>query len=734
MKKLLVSFLLLAVLVQARAGEGMWLPLFLKQLNEAEMKSMGMKMNAEDIYSVNKGSLKDAIVSFGGGCTGEVISDQGLVLTNHHCGVGYIQSHSSVEKNYIDNGFWAKNRAEEIANPGLFVTFIARMEDVTTQALQGITAEMSEKERQSAIDKNLNAIRTGAAKETYQDVMVRPFYKGNQFFLFVTETYRDIRLVGAPPSSIGSFGHDTDNWVWPRHSADFSLFRIYASPDNKPAEYSADNVPFKPRHFLPISMDGVAAGDFTMVFGFPGRTDEYLPAVAVDNMVNVLNPIRIGMRDKSLAVINEAMRNSTEVKIQYTSKQSRIANAWKKWIGESQGVNRTGGIARKQKLEADFQRRVDGNPAWKQSYGTLLADYKKLSDKIMPYAKTRDYVSELGTNIELFQLASTLSRFVTIYENNGAAGFNARKAQITSYLENFYADYRPEIDKKVMAALMEEYFNKVAVDHLDPYAVEQIGFAGKDYDIFAATVFAKSMLDDKDAMLAALADTDAFITKLKADYGYTLCRSIITNNEQKVLPEYNAFRTELDLLERKYMQTQMDVFTEKRFYPDANSTLRVTYGKAEGYEARDAVNYSYMTTLDGVMEKYKPGDYEYDVPQRLRELHAAKDYGIYGVNGEMPVCFIGSNHTTGGNSGSPAVDAWGNLIGLNFDRTWEGTMSDLNYDPTICRNIMVDARYLLFIIDKFAGAGHLVNEMKLVYPKSKPVKKAEEVKKKAGKN
>lgn len=716
--KILATWLFVLTLTRTYAGEGMWLPLLLKQLNEAEMQAMGMKMSAEDIYSVNKGSLKDAVVLFGGGCTAEVISGQGLLLTNHHCGYGQIQAHSSVEKNYIDNGFWAKTIQEELPNPGLSVTFIVRIEDVTTAALAGVLPDMSDKERQSQIDKNLNGIRQGTTKETYQDVIVRPFFKGNQYFMFVTETYRDIRLVGAPPSSIGKFGADTDNWVWPRHTGDFSIFRIYASKDNKPSDYSADNVPYQPKHYFPISLDGVAEGDFTMVFGFPGRTDEYLPAVAVDVTANVLNPIRIGMRDKSLAIIDQAMRNDVKTKIQYASKQSRIANSWKKWLGETQGIRSTGGVERKKKLEAEFTTRINANPELKLKYGTLLADFDKLWKEITPYAQTRDYVSELAnTNIEMFQVVNTLSRYVTMFDNGGLPAVQGRWDQLKKYFEGHFKNYNADVDQRIFAALMEVYFNNVNKDHLSPYAVEQVVSAGKDYDAFARVVYGKSFLDNEQEVMTALGDPASFIQRVKQDMAYVLARDIVTVNEQKVLNTYNPLRSQLDLLERKYMSALMEVFPERRFYPDANSTLRVTYGKVNGYAPRDAVKYEPMTYLSGVMEKYVPGDYEFDVPERLRELYDKKDYGQYGQDGQMPVCFIGSNHTTGGNSGSPAIDAYGNLVGLNFDRTWEGTMSDLNYDASICRNIMVDIRYVLFIVDKFAGATNLIEELKLVHPK-----------------
>ncbi|MCB0587728.1 MAG: S46 family peptidase, partial [Phaeodactylibacter sp.] len=375
MKKSILITLLIFLSRLVFATEGMWLPLLLQQLNEGEMQSMGMKMTAEDIYSVNKGSLKDAIVHFGGFCTAEVVSAQGLLLTNHHCGDEFIQSHSTLDKNYYADGFWAASKSEELPNPGLFATFIVRIEDVTSQVLENVTEEMHPKERQAWVTKNTERIKAEAQREEYQDVMIRPFFEGNQYFLFITETYRDVRLVAAPPAAIGKFGADTDNWVWPRHTGDFSVFRIYAGPDNKPAEYSPDNQPLQPRHFLPVSLDGVEDDDFTLVFGFPGRTEEYLPSPAIELRADVLNPIRIGIRDRTLEVLNEAMRNDPEIRLQYVSKQSRIANSWKKWIGESQGIHKTDGIAKRKEYEAEFRKRVGENPEWKSEYGDILDSF-----------------------------------------------------------------------------------------------------------------------------------------------------------------------------------------------------------------------------------------------------------------------------------------------------------------------------------------------------------------------
>ncbi|MEN0004329.1 MAG: S46 family peptidase, partial [Bacteroidota bacterium] len=593
MKKLLLLLVVMALSVPSFAGEGMWLPLLLKQLNEAEMQSMGMKMTAEDIYSVNNGSLKDAIVHFGGFCTGEVISDQGLVLTNHHCGYRQIQSHTTLEDNYLRDGFWAKTLADEKPNPGLFVTFIVKIEDVTAQILEGVTASMNAQQRQIVIERNIGAFNRSYKTEAYQKIMIRPFFKGNQYFLFVTETYNDIRLVGAPPSSIGKFGADTDNWEWPRHTGDFSLFRIYAGPDNKPADYSPDNKPFQPRYSLPISLDGVEEDDFTLVFGFPGRTDEYLPATAVAMRVDVLNPIKIGIRDEALKIIDAQMRADEGVRIKYASKQAGIANAWKKWIGESQGVKATDGIGKKQALEAEFKKRVSANPDWKAAYGNILPNFDDLYNKIAPFAQTQAYVGEIaGRNIEVFRLANILHRYVRIYENNGAEGFEKRRERLVGYLGNFYKDYEASIDQDVFTALIGIYFDKVQQRHLSKDAMKMWAQAGKSYEKLGEYVFSKSKLTSPQfAIQAAKEKPEQLMGMIKNDPAYQLCRAILEHNDEVVSGPYNTYDSQLQALQSTYMKALMDVFPEKRFYPDANSTMRVTYGQVKGYMPKDAIVY-----------------------------------------------------------------------------------------------------------------------------------------------
>jgi hypothetical protein len=694
------------------ANEGMWLPLLLEKLNEKEMKSLGMKISAKDIYNINSGSLKDAIVSFGGFCTGEIISGKGLVLTNHHCGFDAVQNHSTLEHNYIRDGFWAMNNKEELPNPGLFVTFIIRIEDVTKEVLNGVTAKMTESERQSQVDKNMEGLRNTVKKESYQKVLIRGFFENNQYFMFITETYNDVRLVGAPPSSIGNFGKDTDNWMWPRHTGDFSLFRIYAGKDNKPADYSPDNIPYVPKKALTISLSGVKEGDFTMVFGFPGRTMEYLPAAAVEQIMTVNDPAKIAIRERALNIMDAFMRKDEQIKIQYASKYAGIQNAYKKWQGEVLGLTRTNAVGKKKAYEAEFQKRVAANAKWKTSYGNVLQELNNVYAEFKPFGYARDYFTEIVSKIELFTIAGQLSSLVNAFDQGGEAAYQKRKKEVTAFIEGFFPEHNTEVDKKLFAALMEMYVANQEATYISPMIKERA--VSKDFEKLAVKVYQETFLLKAKAVNDKLAlSTAETINFIRSDNAVKLYNDVLRTYQTQVQGKLNELQARINKLQRTYMQAQMDVFKEKKFYPDANSTLRVTYGNVKGYEARDAVKYDFYTYLDGVMEKYKPGDYEFDVPEKLITLYQTKEYGPYAVNGKLPVCFIAANHTTGGNSGSPALDANGYLIGLNFDRVWEGTMSDINYDPAICRNIMVDIRYILFIIDKFAGAKHLIKEMNL---------------------
>lgn len=709
----------------ARADEGMWLPQLLERLNESRMKSLGMKISAKDIYSINHGSLKDAVVSLGGFCTAEVISTQGLILTNHHCGFGAIQKHSSIEHNYLHDGFWAMDKRDELPNKDLFVTFIIRIDDVSVEIMQGVTAKMSESERQVVIDKNIDAVRKKYHKEDTQENFVRGFFEGNQYYLFTTETYRDVRLVGAPPSSIGNFGKDSDNWMWPRHTGDFSLFRIYATKENKPAQYAADNVPFVPRKAFNISMSGVKEGDFTMVFGFPGATNEYLHSAAIRQIVEVIDPAKIDIRRRAMNVIDDYMRKDEEIKIQYAAKYASMANYWKKWSGEVLGLTRTRAVDKKMNIEKVFSTRLEANPSWKIKYGNLLKNLSAGYADIEPFSLARDRYNEIFSKIELYGIAMNLNSLVTAYEKNGDNGYSQRLPQVTDYLSSLYKGMNKNVDRDVFEALMPVY-----KDQPTPFVASvfknEFNNVDNDFSVFASNFYNENNLLNKDFVFDLLSKPSVeVIDFLNTHSTIRFFKAIQLNYQENVQSKIKDYQDRINEWQRMYMFAQMEVLKERKYYPDANRTLRLTYGNVKGYTPRDGVYYQYSTDLDGVMQKYIPGDYEFDVPEKLRTLYANKDFGPYGENGRMPVCFLATNHTTGGNSGSPVLDAYGNLIGLNFDRVWEGTMSDINYDASICRNIQVDIRYVLFIIDKFADAKHLVDEMKLVYPKA--------IKKKRGK-
>ena len=713
MKFLKVLLLLFVTQIHAQQG-GMWIPSLLQGMNEKEMKNLGMKMSISDIYDVNKSSLKDAVPQFNGGCTSEVISPKGLLLTNHHCGFDEIQSHSSVEHDYLTDGFWAYKMEDELPNPDLEVTFIVKIEDVTSKVLEGVAVLTSELEKQKKIQENIAALSKSLPKESWQENKIRTFFEGNQYMLFVTESYKDVRLVGAPPSAIGKFGSDTDNWVWPRHTGDFSLFRIYADKNNRPAAYSKDNVPYTPRYFFPISLDGVAEDDFTLVFGYPGKTNEYLPAVAIEQIVNELNPAKIEIRDKALKVQDGFMRKDNTIKIQYASKYAGIANYWKKWIGETQGLKKSDAVAIKKKQELAFQLKVA--KAGKQSeYGNLLADFEKNYKEIAPYALSRDYFIEVVLrNTELLNVAYKMYQLEQLNATKGEQAFTDRKNNLINGLGDFYKDFNAAVDEKVFEQLIELYATK------SPKSFLPTSLLNANIKELTNSLYSNSKLATYSGTKELLTgDTKTILANLNSDKGYQLVKEMAEKYLKEVAPKYDEINLKNLTLQRTYMKAQLELNKGSRIFPDANSTLRVTYGKVKGYEPKDATIYKPFTYLDGVLEKYIPGDYEFDVPKKLIDLYKSKDYGLYGVKDKMPVCFIGTNHTTGGNSGSPAIDAKGNLIGLNFDRVWEGTMSDIYYDPAICRNVMVDIRYVLFIIDKYANAKNLISEMKITHPKQK---------------
>lgn len=717
MKRIRLAILALMISGVAGATEGMWLPYMLLN-READMQSKGLQLSAEDIYSVNNGSLKDAIVSFGGFCTGEIISDEGLVLTNHHCGYGAVQAHSSVEHNYLRDGYWAMDRSQELANPGLFVRFVKYIEDVTDYMMMGINDEMSLEQRDSTFAYNEEKLITERQSKAEFEYEVKSIFYGNQFILIASVRYTDVRLVGAPPSSIGKYGADTDNWVWPRHTGDFSMFRIYADANNNPAAYNENNVPFKPFKSLTVSLAGTKPGDFTMVYGFPGRTEEYLPAVAVEQMVDVLNPSKIAIRDIILEIEGGYMRANEAIKIQYASKYASTANAWKKWIGQVEGISRTHGTDSIRFAEARFQRALTKDVGMWNRYGRVLPALERAYAEAEDVFLQRDQFIEIGYyGIEAFKQLWRLHNWVDLVESGDTAAIRRAVPNVTASLQAFYKDYNATVDSSVAHVLVTHWLNTTTMD-ISPVEVEVVDDMNGMYANIAPWYGSEMLLRPahSDRVMERL-QTDPYALALEISESpiYLAMKSAFKVYSEKIAPLADYYNTQIEVLQKDYMAAQMTVGDIEQMYPDANSTMRITYGNVEGYKPADGVEYYTHTYLDGVIAKYVPGDYEFDLPSRVIELYEAKNYGQYAAeNGKLPVCFIASNHTSGGNSGSPALNGKGELIGLNFDRVWEGTMSDVYFDPSICRNIMVDIRYVLWVVDVYAGAGHLVEEMNIV--------------------
>jgi len=705
MKRLYSLFLLFTLIsTTIIADEGMWLPSLIKD-RIADMQKNGFKLTAEDIYSINQASLKDAIVHFGGGCTGELISANGLLITNHHCGFGQIQSHSSVEHDYLKDGFWAMSLNEELPNKGLSVKFLVRMEDVTDKILNGYKPNMTENERAEIVRVNSLSVIAAAKQNTSYEARVEALYYGNQYFLFVYETYTDVRLVGAPPSSIGKFGGDTDNWMWPRHTGDFSIFRIYAGKDNKPAAYSKENIPYKPKKFFPISLNGVKEGDFTLVYGYPGRTQEYLMSDAVKYIADISNPNKINLRTMRLDIQKEEMSKSAEIRIKYASKNASVANSWKKWQGEAKGIVRLNTVNDKIEFEEAFSVWAKDKPEYSNLINEISVTYKKLE----PFAFVNDYHSEAINTNEIIRFAGTVYSAAL---KNSKMTPELSAQSISALMENFYKDYYLPIDKKSFIAIVGEYCKNVPEKYQPKYFADKMA-EYKTIDSFATYIFDNSVFSSKEKALQFISD-GVIPGKFDNDPAVVMYKEFNDYFTKSVKPEFEGLNNNLNLLYRTYMRGQMEFKREKTFYPDANSTLRITYGKVNGYVPMDGVYFKHSSTIEGIMQKDNPQIYDYNIPQKLRELYARKDFGRWAVNGTVPVCFIATNHTSGGNSGSPVLNAKGELIGLNFDRVWEGTMSDVAYDPDMCRNISLDIRYVLFVIDKLAGAQRLIDEMKLV--------------------
>ena len=709
MKKLL-GFLVLTTLVfsQTFANEGMWLPNLL-QKREADMQSKGLKISAKDIYCEINPSLKDAVVRLSTGCTGSFISKEGLLLTNHHCGYSQLQMLSSVENDLLKDGFWAKNRSEELPAPNLSVSMVVRTVEVTDAVIAGTTSSMNEQEAARVRNENIRKLVAEAEKETGYRAEVRAFFAGNQFYLYLIKVFEDVRLVGAPPSNIGKFGGDTDNWTWPRHTGDFMLFRVYVDQNNRPAKYSDDNVPYQPQKHFKLSLNGAQKNEFSWVFGYPGRTNQYLTSFAVQQIIETEYPIAIAARTKRLDIIKAAMEQDQKTRIQYSAKTASIANAWKRWQGEISGINRMNGIAKKKDFEKEFQN-------WANTYNhgehrNLLDQLKVAYADLEPLLIQNTIFNEHVLAPEVVRFANQFDQLVRLANDRTTtpAAFNEELNRLKARVEPFFRNFNADIDRQLFKAL-----STAKIDGIDMRFVD---FPDKIFDNYVDEMYAKSVF----ASEAKLNNVLRRINRRNAarllgnDPLLHYARTVFSMHNSMIAPALREQNAIIDLLQRNYMRAQMEMQPNRMFYPDANSTLRVAYGRVEGFSPSDAVTYHFQTTLGGLMAKENPNVFEFMVTDQLRELYNTKNFGPYANSeGKMPICFIASNHTIGGNSGSPVLNGNGDLIGVNFDRVWEGTLSGLMWDPERCRNISVDSRFILFIIDKFANAKHLLEEIEIV--------------------
>lgn len=697
-----------------KADEGMWLLPLLDELNIEVMQDMGLSLSAEDIYSINNSSLKDAVVIFGGGCTGEIVSSEGLLLTNHHCGYGAIQSHSTVENDYLSDGFWAMSKKEELPTPGLKVTFLVKMEDVTSSIEKAISEDMSEPARLQKAEAISDSIENAVEDDTGYQAVVRSFFGGNQYFLLVYEQYNDVRLVGTPPSSIGKFGADTDNWMWPRHTGDFSVFRVYMSPDGKPAEYSADNIPLKPKHFFPVSLKGIDEGDFAMILGYPGGTDRYMTSWELKELQQIVHPNRVKIRGIRQELMMEDMLENDKVRIQYSSKYSRSSNYWKFSIGQSQGIDRLNLISKRQILEDEFSKWIAIEPGKREPYNASLDLIKEAVEARGPYKHAVQYINEsLMRGIEIVNFALEVLPLRRILENDpgNEEQINNFVSSLKKSSEEFYKDYNPATDKKIASAMIKVFMENVPEEN-QPKLFEQINMKYKgDYEKYVNKLYSKSIFPVEDEFYDFLDNPD--LKKLKKDPVLELALSIYDKSVE-LYTLSQQYDEKFNKGHRLFIDGLLQMKPNMKFYPDANFSMRLSYGTAGGYFPRDAVYYQYITTLEGVMQKEDPDNWEFEVPAKLKELYLDKDYGRYGEDGEMITCFITNNDITGGNSGSPVLNGNGEIIGLAFDGNWEAMTGDIAFEPELQRTINVDIRYVLFIIDKFAGAKHLVDEMTII--------------------
>lgn len=708
MKKVSAILLFVVFSVFSRAEEGMLIPTLLGAF-ESDMKAMGMKISAEDIYNANNASIKDAIMHFGGGCTSEVISDKGLLLTNHHCGFSQIYSHTTVEDNIAKYGFWAKNLQEELKNPGLTATRMVKIENVTAQVLEG-TEDLDGAAGNQKIMTNIALIKATTLEGTHYEAEIKPFDFGNSYYLLVKETFNDVRLVGTPPKTVGKFGGDTDNWVWPRHTGDFAVFRIYANSDNKPAEYSENNKPYTPIHHLPISLKSREVDEFTMVFGFPGTTNQHTVSTELDFIINTMRPAQIKMRDLSLSVINAAMKKSEATEIMYASKQASTANAWKKWMGQIDGLKRGNAVGKKIDYENTYTETAGKTEEWKAEYGEIVKALRDLSTTYNTSDFTYNMFIEYAyVGPEMFSRARAIEELMDLYNEGKTDELATAIEEQKESLNGFYEKYDIAIDKEVFL-LQSEYYKKI----IDP---QYLPASLKDNDLtnLQGKIYGKSFLVDAERYKKVLNNFNKYAKKkILKDPGYKLFNELNVIFNDELLDDLRMYYGTRNQLMKPYVKGKYEMYPEAKHWANANSTLRVTYGKLEGSVPRDGMQYTPHTTLDGVIEKYNTGHEDFDLLPRMVELYEAKNYGGYDQDGELWVCFTGSNHTTGGNSGSPVINGEGHLIGINFDRSWESTMSDYMFDASRCRNISVDIRYVLWMIDIYGEAPHIVKEMTIV--------------------
>ncbi len=698
-----------------KADEGMWLPLLIKRLNEADMQKEGLKLTAEEIYSVNNASMKDAIISLGGFCTAELVSPDGLMLTNHHCGFDAVASLSTVDNDILTNGFFAKNRDQEKAAEGLIASFLVRMEDVTEKVKSQLNDTMSEDARTLAIAGITKKLKEENSEGGTYKVDVKSFFKGNEFYLFVYEVFKDIRLVGVPPSAVGKFGGDTDNWMWPRHTGDFSMFRIYMSPEGKPAEYSKTNVPYKSKYFLPINIGGIKKDDFTMIMGYPGTTDRYLTSGGVDLAVNLTSPAIVKLRTKKLALMKEDMDASDAIRLMYAANNAKTSNYWKYFIGQTKGLKRMHTADQKREIEAKFDQWAGSSPELKKKFGNVVAYLKKSYDDMSKYAIARTYLQEAIYGTQILPYAYSFQNLEQLLTNKDTKPEDLKKAvdALKHAAEDHFKEFNAPTDQKITAALLQLYSTDVPKEQQAPlFTMIHNKYKGNFME-YAEELFEHSMFAGKEKTEAFLKDPS--LKKLQKDMAYSAVKGIFDHYVPTVRNNVRAIQARIDKNMRLFVEGLRLMDSQKKFYPDANSTMRLSYGKVADYEPMDGVHYNYYTTIEGIMEKMDNSNDDFIVPDKMVELYKKKDYGRYASNGILPVCFLTTNDLTGGASGSPVMNAKGEVIGLAFDGNWEAMSGDIDYDETYKRAICMDARYLLWCIEKLMGAKNIVDEMKVVY-------------------